>query len=233
MKVTNAFCGYVLSNQQLIEPLRLFLQLKQQTRTGRLIKPKLERTQNKHFNTLLNERWLNQTNKMIFFRKLSTIQRYYQVKGKMAATIENKVLADREIFTAYLAAIVFKAINKKNRWKKKRGAPAAVSGRGNSTRPLLPKIAYSNAISVRYFASHLEVSIGKAAKLKRLALCYKFIKVKPKEREFEFYLDGKLHSPDAKQLPAVHSDYPELFGRIYKKQGQLFYRQPDQIFTTI
>lgn len=233
MKVSTSFCAFVLSNQQLIEPLRLFLQLKLQTRTGRLIKPKLDRTLNKHFNKLLNERWLNQTNKMIFFRKLSTIQRYFQVKGRITATIKNIALADREIFTAYLAAIVFKSINKRNKWKKKRGTPAAVSGRGNPTRPLLPKIAYSNAISVRYFASYLGVSIGKAAKLKRVALKYKFIKVKPKEREFEFYLDGKLHSPDAKQLPAVHSDYPELFGRIYKKQGQLFYRQPDQIFTTI
>jgi hypothetical protein len=233
MKIANAFCVHVLSNEKLVEPLRLFLQLKKQTKTGRLLKPKFERTQKKHFNTMLAERWLNVKNEIIFLRKLSTIQRYYAIKGKMASCITDKVLTDRSIFLAFIAAIVFKAINKKNKWKKKRGTPAAVSGRGKSTRPLLPKIAYSNAISVRYFASHLGVSIGKAAKLKRLALQYKFIKVKSKEREFEFYLDGRLISPTNEQLPAVHSDFPQFFGRVFKKRGQLFYRQPDQIFTTI
>jgi hypothetical protein len=232
MKLPASICGYALSNPAYLEPLRLFCYLKMLTTTGRLVTPPLTRTQQKHLQTLIGWRWSAEKNGVLFLRKFTTIARYYKLRVKRGKKIMPDHVRNRQTFAAMLTAIVIQEINRKR--GRRKGAPAARSGSSKPTRVLqLPQINYSNACAVRYLANYLKISVGKAHRLKQLALDHKFIKVQARRREFEFYADGKLISPVAQQLPAVLQDYPQLRGRIFLRSGIPFYRQPDQITTII
>lgn len=144
----------------------------------------------------------------------------------------NPVLLSKQSFRGFLTALLIKSINKKNR--NRRSKRATLSGNGNSKLTLrLPNLYYSNAVSVRYLAKYLKCSVDKAFRLKQAAAKYGFIKVFRKDREFELYANEKLISPCPQQLKFIYEDMPSMFGRIYLRDGIPFYRQPDQIVTTI
>jgi hypothetical protein len=218
---------------KVLNMLFILLKLKSMNTNGRIvIPPTMSRAERRNFKELIKRNWCSQDERYYFMRSFDRVRKSMHLKAGVKVKLKSQHFSSKNGFKAFLTACVFLSIERSQRHRKKR--PLALQNwKGNTTGPALPKINYPNAISIRYFAKYVGISTGKATLLKKLAQKHEMIIVKLKINNFEYSVNQKLISPDKNQLEGVLLDYPEFRGRIFLKRGQLFYRQPDQIFSLL
>ena len=219
-------CSYILA-QRLTPQFRLYCFLKGIC-SGKLKIGKLDiksiaanlnvdpKTVKVHLRNLIKLNWvgLNPKSKYFFIRGFDAVMRLLQFKARTGAEFRKEYLDN---FKSFLAGAVIGYLT--NTIRKRQ---AAERQKSRSNHAVCPSVGYQ--ISNRFIAKKLNVSLGFAHKMKKLAANAGFIKLS------KHFIDTGVPATEKRYYRRA---FPEHSGRLRQKEGRLVLVDSDKVFSAI